>query len=358
MKFRSAFRKMGAWCKVAWVAALVSFVAAAQAQGASPGTPGRLGVADIGLVINMADPYSVEVGRYYIRKRGLKARQVLRLTLPAGPALDADELKQLKQRIDAHFGPGTQALALAWRQPYAVQCQSITAALTVGLDAELCRNSCAASRPSAYANSRVSKPYSELGMRLTMLLAAGDVASAKAMIDRGHSALGLAGLRGAPSAQAIFLTTNDKARNVRAKLYPPPGLIPRLGLKVEVVPDSQLGAMQRVVLAQTGSTTLPFLPKLAWMPGGLGDHLTSYGGRLANTAGQDAALRWIDAGATASHGTVSEPCNHTQKFPHPQWLLAHYAGGSSAIEAYWKSVQWPAQSLFIGDPLAAPFARR
>jgi hypothetical protein len=67
-------------------------------------------------------------------------------------------------------------------------------------------------------------------------------------------------------------------------------------------------------------------------------------------------MEWIASGATASHGTVSEPCNHVQKFPHPQVLLLHYLQGSTAIEAYWKSVAWPQQSLFIGDPLAAPFA--
>jgi hypothetical protein len=35
-------------------------------------------------------------------------------------------------------------------------------------------------------------------------------------------------------------------------------------------------------------------------------------------------------GATASYGTVSEPCSHPQKFPHPQVLLLHYAQGATA----------------------------
>ena len=70
------------------------------------------------------------------------------------------------------------------------------------------------------------------------------------------------------------------------------------------------------------------------------------------------ATDWIASGATASYGTVSEPCSHLQKFPHPQVLLLHYLQGSSVIEAYWKSVAWPQQGVFIGEPLAAPFARR
>jgi uncharacterized protein (TIGR03790 family) len=86
--------------------------------------------------------------------------------------------------------------------------------------------------------------------------------------------------------------------------------------------------------------------------------LTSVGGRLVPDNGQSTVLEWIDSGATASHGAVSEPCNHLQKFPHPQVLLLHYLQGATALEAYWKSVAWPQQSLFVGEPLAAPFARR
>jgi hypothetical protein len=36
--------------------------------------------------------------------------------------------------------------------------------------------------------------------------------------------------------------------------------------------------------------------------------------------------------------------------------MFHYATGASAIEAYWKSVAWPGEGVFIGEPLAHPFA--
>jgi hypothetical protein len=67
------------------------------------------------------------------------------------------------------------------------------------------------------------------------------------------------------------------------------------------------------------------------------------------------SLKWLEAGATASYGTVSEPCSYWQKFPHPAVLLKHYLSGATAVEAYWKSVAWPAQGVFIGEPLAAPY---
>ena len=114
----------------------------------------------------------------------------------------------------------------------------------------------------------------------------------------------------------------------------------------------------RVLIYQTGLANVPKLDTIKWVPGALADHLTSYGGVLDGGVGQMPSLDWIASGATATYGTVSEPCAHQQKFPHPQILLLNYLQGASAIEAYWRSVGWPQQGLFIGEPLAAPFAPR
>ena len=56
--------------------------------------------------------------------------------------------------------------------------------------------SCAPSRVSAYANSASALPFTDHGMRLSMLLAARDVDSAKRLIDRGVAADRSLGLRG------------------------------------------------------------------------------------------------------------------------------------------------------------------
>jgi uncharacterized protein (TIGR03790 family) len=108
-------------------------------------------------------------------------------------------------------------------------------------------------------------------------------------------------------------------------------------------------------LYQTGLTHVPHPDQVKWLPGALADHLTSFGGGLLEASGQMSALEWLESGATASYGTVSEPCNFVQKFPHPQILLLNYTQGATAIESYWRSVAWPAQGVFIGEPLAAPF---
>ncbi len=324
-----------------------------------PRTAGRITSRDIGLVINTADPYSVEVGEFYVQARKLAPEQVLRVELPLRPSLTADEFRAFDRRVSAHFGAHVQALALAWTMPYAVDCNSLTSALAFGFDDQLCKQSCDPPlRFSPYLNSASTQPYTDLGLRLSMLLAADDVAGAKAMIRRGVASDYTLGLRGAPPVNAYFVSTPDARRSVRSVLFPPPGRMSRVGIDVRVEKTPALEGVDRVLLYVTGATTVDKLDSIGWIPGGVGDHLTSFGGALQGRGGQMTAKAWIASGATASYGTVSEPCAHLQKFPHPQVLLLHYAQGSSVIEAYWKSVAWPQQGVFIGEPLAAPFARR
>ena len=326
---------------------------------AVPRIAGRLTNKDIGIVINTADPYSVEVGEYYIRARKLLPAQVLRVELPVRAKLTPDEFRAFDRKASAYFGADVQALALAWVKPWAVSCNSITAALALGFDGELCERSCDPPlRFSPYFNSPSTRPYTDLGLRLTMLLAADDVAGAKAMIDRGVASDSTLGLRGAPPVNAFFVITPDKARSTRGFFFPPPGRLDRIGVDVHVERATELENVDRVLMYLTGAVRVGKLDTIGWVPGGVGDHLTSVGGVLDGSGGQMSATAWIASGATASYGTVSEPCSHPQKFPHSQVLLLQYAQGSSVIEAYWKSVAWPQQGVFIGEPLAAPFARR
>lgn len=322
-----------------------------------PKPPGRLTAAQIGLLVNTADPYSVGVGSVYARVRGLAAAQVLEVELPVRAALEPAEFQALADRIASHFDARTQALALAWRMPYAVGCNSITGAIALGLDEPLCRNSCGPSRTSRYFAAPTLRPFGDLGVRLSMLLAAPDVAGAQALIERGVAADGSLTRRGAPSSTAHFLVADDPLRNVRAAAYPPAGWLRPVNVETRVEAAETLAGADRVLLCQIGRTHVEHLDSVRFVPGALADHLTSTGGVLDGSSPQMSALAWIAAGATASHGTVSEPCARPEKFPHPQVLLLSYLHGSTAIEAYWRSVACPQQSVFIGEPLAAPFAR-
>lgn len=324
-----------------------------------PRVAGRLTSKDLGLVINTADPYSVEVGEFYIKARKLAPEQVLRVELPVRARLTPDEFRAFDRKVSLYFGADVQALALAWVKPFAVACNSITAALGLGFDGELCEHSCEPPlRFSPYFNSATARPYTDLGLRLSMLLAADDVAGAKAMIERGVASDHTLGLRGAPPVNAWFVITPDRARSSRALFFPPPGRLDRAGIDVHVERTTAIENVDRVLLYLTGLVRVPKLDTIGWVPGGVGDHLTSVGGILDGSGSQMSATAWIASGATASYGTVSEPCSHPQKFPYGQVLLLQYAQGASVIEAYWKSVAWPQQGVFIGEPLAAPFVRR
>jgi uncharacterized protein (TIGR03790 family) len=104
----------------------------------------------------------------------------------------------------------------------------------------------------------------------------------------------------------------------------------------------------------TGLARIDGIDTNHYRPGAIADHLTSAGGKLSGSS-QMSSLEWLKAGATGSYGTVVEPCAFVQKFPRPDIVINRYLNGETLIEAYWKSVAWPGQGVFIGEPLAAPF---
>jgi uncharacterized protein (TIGR03790 family) len=324
---------------------LLCILALPAAAAAEPLAPRQLAI-----VINDEDPDSVAVGEYYRKARAIPDANVVHVRIPGKPRrIEPDQFFRLKQQIDAALGPEVQAVLMVWTAPYAVACNSITGAYTLGFDPEQCRRSCAEGKPSPYFNSSASP--SAAGLRLSMLLPTESVAQAKALVDRGKAS----GFRIAP-ASAYYLVTSEAARNARVRFYPPQGRLPARKLNIRVLKTDALEAADDIMVYQTGMARVDKLDTLSFRPGALADHLTSLGGDLLGDS-QMSSLRWLEAGATASYGTVSEPCNHWQKFPQPAILLRHYLDGESAIEAYWKSVAWPAQGLFIGEPLAAPYRR-
>jgi hypothetical protein len=93
-----------------------------------------------------------------------------------------------------------------------------------------------------------------------------------------------------------------------------------------------------------------------FVPGSLGDSLTSYAGELFENTGQTSLLAFLNAGAAGSYGTVIEPCNFLQKFPDPLAFF-YQSRGFCLAEAYYQSVLNPFQGLFVGEPLSAPLAQ-
>lgn len=183
-----------------------------------------------------------------------------------------------------------------------------------------------------------------------MMLAGSSIKQIYAMIDRGVVSDG-----SKPEATAYLMSTSDKARNVRSRRYK---IIQELladNINIEQINSDVLTNRSDVMFYFTGLKQVEEIESNQYLPGAIADHLTSSGGNLSGIR-QMSILRWLDAGATASYGTVVEPCAFTQKFPNPGIVIERYTNGESLIEAYWKSVAWPGQGLFVGEPMAAPYA--
>jgi len=309
---------------------------------------------ELALVVNTLDPLSVQIGKYYARKRAISFQNVVRVAFaPGKPSLSGEEFQAIYDEVNTQLRPHVQAFALAWTAPWRVECMSITAAFAFGFDPSSCAWGCKPTRPSSYFASSSRKPYTHLGIRPAMLLAATSLENAKALIDRGVASDGTH-----PEGTAYLLTTEDAARSVRSPGYLLARRVAKGRLPVKILQQDALTYRTDVLFYFTGKARVAGLDTLRFLPGAMADHLTSSGGALTDRGGQMSALAWLEAGATASYGTVVEPCNLPQKFPHPAVAIAHVLRGETLIEAYWKSVRMPGQGVFVGEPLATPFAAR
>jgi uncharacterized protein (TIGR03790 family) len=321
--------------------------------------------ADLAVVVAEGDALSEAVGTAYLAARGVPVANLVRVRVnTAGDSITAADFALLKADIDAKLPAGTQATLLTWAAPSRVvgACSmGITSAMAFGFDTRYCNpnpaaNLCASTAASPLYDSEARRPQAELQLRPSMLLGARTLAAAQALINRGVAADATK-----PAGDGWLVRTTDVDRSVRWEDFA--GLPAAWGtaLALNYVDNSagpaganSLSGKANVLFYLTGLTQVAHLSTLQFRPGALADALTS-GGILPGGAGQMPITAWLDAGATASYGTVEEPCNLQQKFSRASVLIDHYWRGATAIEAYWKAVQWPGQGLFVGEPLAQPF---
>ena len=312
----------------------------------------RLLPDEVAVVINDRDPLSQRIGRYYAERRGIPPDNIIHVSLDPKPRSIAPKTFQKEYaKVLAATPDKVQAYVLTWTLPYRVACMSMTTAFAAGFDQSWCSSKvCAPTRRSPYFDSSSRFPHKDYGLRPSMLLAAETFAEAKALIDRGIKAD-----RSWPSGTAYLLETSDRARSVRAAFFPGISEYFRSRLQVVSLKQDALYDADDILFYFTGRRWIEGLETLDFLPGAVADHLTSYGGRLTDTT-QMTILAWLKAGATGSYGTVVEPCNLPGKFPHPGAVMDYYLKGATLVEAYWKSVAMPGEGLFVGEPLAAPFA--
>lgn len=318
----------------------------AAACGAAADVPGVLAV-----VYLVGDPESRGIARHYAAARGLSGRHLIGVQLDERDAtLGRDAFARLHADVRIQTPDDVDFYALAWTQPFRVDCMSITSAFALGFDEAYCAKACEPTRESPYFDSPSRRPWRDHGVRPTMMLAGRTPGNVRLMIDRGVRADGTR-----PVSTAYLVVTPDRARSTRAPRFLEAARYFGRRYRVRLLETEGIRDVFDVMFYFTGTAHVPYLDRLGFLPGAMADHLTSHGGSLLGS-GQMSLLAWLEAGATGSYGTVVEPCNFPQKFPDPVVAMGHYLDGETLVEAYWKSVRWPGQGVFVGEPLARPFA--
>src|SRR5262249_12369130 len=207
---------------------------------------------------------------------------------------------------------------------------------------------CHSELPFALAQPNTASTNSFLAMMLTDT----NLAAAERIL-----ASGVASDSSFPIQQVYLEKTSDWARNVRFFEFDNTLFESRISSQnIPVLINSDSTSFTNLLGLSTGLALLT-LPADGFVPGAMGDSLTSYGGYLFDNAWQTTLLAFLEAGASGSYGTVVEPCNYLQKFPDP---IAYFyqQRGFCLAEAYYQSVQNPYQGVLVGEPLSAPCAIR
>ena len=330
------------------------------------------------VVVNTNSADSVELGDYYAAAHGIPAHHVCRLGIATNLAtLATNEFYALVRNPVANH---IAANGLSGQIDYLVLCMHVPTRVrdVEGVDAALFygfknapsyweAGSCNLPANTSNEYFRAERAFrSADGLNDTngfvaFHLVASNLPAAKLVVDRG-----VAAQSSFPSSAMQLYMVGYIGRYVREVLFANAqfsfAALPGLAPACELGPYRQnMTGQTNVVGYQDGYANIPGAVATGnvWLAGAYADHLTSYGGRitanLTNASEQSTVLDWMGIGATASYGTVTEPCAYTEKFPDP--LMAfYYARGFTIGEAYFMAVEAPYHGLFAGDPLAAPFA--
>ena len=329
--------------RIAAFAAIMTMAFSAQADGL---TPERLGI-----LFNLDEDAGKAIAQYYAARRGVPPANVIGISLGRADTISPGTFASIRNRALQQLPSQVQSLALIWSRPFAVGCMSVTSAFAAGYRDAFCTPGCAATAPNPLFDSNTWLPADTVGWWPAMLIPVDDPNLARALIDRGVAADGTH-----PPGVAYLIRTNDVTRNIRAAGYDE--VESAFAQKLRIADETAAaGAFPDAIAYFTGTSRVDELPRIGFRPGAVADHLTSTGGVLFGGS-QMSVIAWIKQGATASFGNVTEPCNIAQKFPNIKVLLRHYLQGDSILEAYWKSVAMPGQGLFVGEPLARPYAFR
>jgi uncharacterized protein (TIGR03790 family) len=289
------------------------------------------------VVVNQNSTNSVQLGNDYCEQRGVPPQNVFRMTGWTGSALNwgiSEFESNLRDPLLAMIAARNLSnqisfVLLSMDIPYRITDNSgyngTTSALFYGFKPDGpppdSSSPASCSLPDLSSNSYC---YSELPFNLAppntaptnsflaMMLTDTNLAAAERIL-----ASGVASDSSFPTQRVYLEKTTDVARNVRFLEFDNASFESRIsGRNIPVRFDGDFTLFTNLLGLSTGLALLT-LPSDAFVPGAMGDSLTSYGGFLFDNAWQTTLLAFLEAGASGSYGTVVEPCNYLQKFPDP-----------------------------------------
>lgn len=328
------------------------------------------------VVVNTNSADSVELGGYYASQHGIPAHQICPVGIATGTVtLTSNQFfTLLRDPIQAHLA----AEHLAGQIDYVVLCgdlptrvrnvEGVSASLFYGFHNAPGYNEggIGCNLPLHTTNSyyraerafRSAAGWNNTNGWVAFHLLGTNLANAKQVVDRGAAAQSTF-----PAGGVYLYDLGDAARGVREQLFADTQFtfssLPGLPMDCTIGPYyTSMSGKTNVLGYHDGYGTISggIASNNTWLTGAYADHMTSCGGMLPDPClGQSTVLNWFGIGATASYGTVAEPCNYIAKFPDP-FMGYLYSRGFTVGEAYAMAVLAPYQGLFAGDPLAAPFA--
>lgn len=361
------------------------------------------------ILSNTADISSVLLAQYYAETRNIPSAHIINVSLPINTILiDWNDAENISSAIN-QYGQQAKGFAIAWSMPYTVGppssdpnfarsgYQSITSWVSMGKSPiyPIANNTCYyTGYGNGYSDYALGSPYDyepdypqKFIVKPSMLLASSTmsyttlVSDPQALIGiKNTIQIGLSSDMTQPRGSAYYIVSSDVTRSCRRTLAVQAiqdtiylssyqNFTNNLIAKDIFIYQQALAYMDPTGGNLVNGTFYPrqtnyrynpiigFSPYNEYLPGAMADTLSSYNGRLFDNSGQMSCMEFINAGATASYGSIREPCAYTEKFPNPISESLSVQRGYSLIESYWKSVEWPMEGVFVGEPLARPYLR-
>jgi uncharacterized protein (TIGR03790 family) len=318
------------------------------------------------VVVNQSSSNSCELGNYFCESRQVPPQNVLFINWSGGntlwtsndfqtnlltPLLNMLAARQLTNQIDYVV----LSMDIPFQTSFGSTVNGTTSALFYG--SRLGNGSDPLGVTNSYAASeaifRQATPVGAPGYSfLATMITADSLTQAEQLVDQGVASDGTF-----PSQPVILEKSSDMLRNIRYTYFDNAIFnVNILGISSILRTNSDSVSWPGGCLGfETGLAQFS-VPPSTFVPGAMGDSLTSYGGIIFGSNDQTNLLAFINAGAAGSYGTVAEPEGDTQKFPNPQDYF-YQARGFSLAESYYQSINAPYLGLIVAEPLAAPFAR-